>query len=79
MPMVTSQNTDLTKSVLGGLQAHYTNFVAAAKAAKLRRAKYRETYAELNALTDRDLADIGIARSYIKRLALEESMKATGA
>ncbi len=41
----------------------------AEKAAK--RKVYRTTYNELNALTDRDLADLGIHRAMIKRIALE--------
>ncbi|MGR3464733.1 DUF1127 domain-containing protein [Limimaricola sp.] len=34
---------------------------------------YRSTYNELQALTDRDLADLGISRSMIKRIAIEAS------
>ena len=41
----------------------------AEKAAK--RKVYRTTYNELNALTNRDLSDLGIDRSMIKRIALE--------
>lgn len=36
-----------------------------------RRRVYHATYHELSMLTDRDLADLGIPRSGIKRLALE--------
>lgn len=36
-----------------------------------RRKVYRTTYHELSTLTDRDLRDLGIPRSNIKRLALE--------
>lgn len=36
-----------------------------------RRRVYRATHYELSALTDRDLRDLGIPRSNIKRLALE--------
>ncbi|MGA9434657.1 MAG: DUF1127 domain-containing protein [Roseobacter sp.] len=36
-----------------------------------RRKVYRATYHELSMLTDRDLADLGIPRSNIRRLALE--------
>ncbi len=39
-----------------------------------RRAKqqvYRTTVAELQSLTDRDLADLGLHRSEIRRVALE--------
>lgn len=36
-----------------------------------KRKIYRSTYCELSALTDRDLRDLGIPRSNIKKLALE--------
>jgi len=36
-----------------------------------RRAVFRSTYCELSALSDRDLADIGVARGEIARLALD--------
>ena len=39
--------------------------------ARARRKVYVDTYRELAGLCDRDLRDIGIARSDIKRLALE--------
>ncbi|MGJ8628741.1 MAG: DUF1127 domain-containing protein [Sulfitobacter sp.] len=37
----------------------------------VKRKIYRATYAELSTLSDRDLRDLGIARSNIKRLAME--------
>lgn len=36
-----------------------------------KRKVYRATFYEISALTDRDLKDLGIARSNIKRLSLE--------
>ena len=39
--------------------------------ALLKRKVYRATLFELSALTDRDLRDLGIPRSNIKRLAME--------
>ena len=36
-----------------------------------KRKIYRATYHELSGLTDRDLQDLGIPRSNIKRLAME--------
>ncbi|WP_432817186.1 DUF1127 domain-containing protein [Sulfitobacter sp. JB4-11] len=39
--------------------------------AQAKRSVYRTTYHELSGLTDRDLRDLGIPRSNIKRLALE--------
>ena len=39
--------------------------------AQAKRKVFRATYHELSSLTDRDLSDLGISRSNIKRLALE--------
>lgn len=36
-----------------------------------RHKAVRETYRELNALSDRELADLGLNRSMIRQLALE--------
>ena len=41
------------------------------KAAIARRAVYAQTVRELNALTDRELADLGIARASITTVARE--------
>ena len=38
---------------------------------RARREVYRQTVRELNALTSRDLADLGISRAMISRLAHE--------
>lgn len=56
-------NDDITGRVLATL-----------KSAKLRFANYRayrKTISELSALSNRDLDDMGIYRSMIKRIALE--------
>ncbi|WP_281995613.1 DUF1127 domain-containing protein [Ruegeria faecimaris] len=39
--------------------------------AQAKRKIYRDTYHELSMLTDRDLADLGIPRNGIQKLALE--------
>jgi uncharacterized protein YjiS (DUF1127 family) len=44
-------------------------------AALERRRIYRTTLTELRALSDRDLADLGLHRSMIKRIALEAANK----
>ncbi|WP_291239955.1 DUF1127 domain-containing protein [Gemmobacter sp.] len=41
------------------------------RTAMARRAIYRQTVQELRALADKDLADLGIHRSQIRRMALE--------
>lgn len=43
----------------------------AMKQALARRKVYHATFSELSALTDRDLKDLGICRSTIKRIAME--------
>ena len=43
----------------------------AMRQALAKRKVYRATLSELSALTDRDLRDLGIPRSSIKRLAME--------
>lgn len=58
-----------------GFNADITGrFTATLKSAKLRFANYRvyrKTVAELSALSTRDLNDLGISPSMIKRIALE--------
>ena len=43
----------------------------AMRKAQAKRRVYRATYYELSVLSDRDLTDLGIPRSSIKRLAME--------
>lgn len=50
--------------------------VASFKAWQARNRVYRETYSELSQLNDRELNDLGIARSEIARLAAEAADKA---
>ena len=45
-------------------------------AARHRRAIFLRTYSELQALSDRDLADLGFARSEIGSLARDAARKA---
>lgn len=43
---------------------------------RMARAKvYRTTYAEMNALSGRELADLGIHRSELRRIAYEAAYK----
>jgi len=45
------------------------------KTALARRRVFHKTVAELSPLSDRDLADIGISRSDIRHIAMDEAMK----
>lgn len=53
------------------LADHIAAYVASYKEARARRAVYDRTFGELNAMTDRDLADIGLARVQIEDIAYE--------
>jgi len=54
-----------------GLGQRVTAFVERARQARKARAIYRQTFDELSVLTDRDLADLGIARASIPSVARE--------
>lgn len=54
-----------------GIAASLNGLVARLGDARRRYSVYRQTVAELNALSDRDLADLGIARSSITSIATE--------
>lgn len=56
---------------LPALFAPLANAVAAVQNAWARSRIYARTYAELNALSTRELNDLGISRSMITRLAHE--------
>ena len=61
--------TSLDRLLPGGL-------VAALRDALEYRRVYRRTYAELNALSTRELSDLGISRGMISRLAEEAAREA---
>lgn len=54
-----------------GIIAAFNGLVARLGDARRRYSVYRQTVAELEALNDRDLADLGIARSSITSIATE--------
>lgn len=61
-----------------GLADRFGVLVARARAAHARRALYRNTVRELNALGDRDLADLGLSRGMIESVAREAVAGARG-
>jgi len=71
---ISRTNVSLT-SVLNDLRERYESRRAALIEARAHKAKYRTTLAELNALSNRDLLDIGISRADIPRIAREELRK----
>jgi uncharacterized protein YjiS (DUF1127 family) len=59
-----------------GLGQRVSDFVQRLRQAAKARAVYTQTYEELSALTDRDLADLGISRLSIGDVAREASRRA---
>lgn len=53
------------------LADRFPGIIASVKAALARRAVYMQTVRELDALTDRELADLGMSRLEIPALARE--------
>ena len=66
--MALAQNTQILDA---GIAARISAMFAALSDAWQRRRVYRQTLRELNALTSRELADLGMHRSMITRVALE--------
>lgn len=67
--MTTIANAQTT--VETGLRGRLMNSIQRMQENRARRVVYRQTLRELNALTNRDLDDLGINRSMITRLAHE--------
>lgn len=59
-----------------GMVSHLRAWRDARSAAARRGAVYRRTLAELGAMTDKDLADIGIARFMISDIAADAAARA---
>ena len=63
----TASNATMSKRLMFAVS---TSIAAAAERRAKRRA-YKTTIAELGALSNRDLADLGISRSEVRRIAWE--------
>lgn len=61
-----------------GLAERISDLIATQKAAHARRSLYRQTIRELNALSDRDLADLGMNRGMIPSVAREATAATRG-
>lgn len=61
---ITANNASIARGQSAGFLAQIATYWR-------RSAKYRQTYNELNALSDRELSDIGVARSLIAEIAAE--------
>ena len=60
-----------TFSAQGTLGDNFAAFVANIKEARTKRAVYKQTFNELANLSNRELADLGMHRSAIRRIAYE--------
>lgn len=58
-----------TTNAQSGLGARFAGFVDHLQARRARRRIFNQTYSELAALSNRELADLGLARSEIRRVA----------
>ncbi len=59
-----------------GLGARLAGFRETFRARMARRRVFNQTYAELSTLSNRDLADLGLARSEIRRVAWQAANEA---
>lgn len=57
--------------IQGGLAARITTLTHDIRARLQRRRVYRQTYRELSALSTRELSDLGLNRSMIRRIAYQ--------
>ena len=62
-------NTNTQTVARNSVLSMVAGVIADLKTAAARRAVYREVYAELDHMTNRDLADIGISRDQIADVA----------
>lgn len=67
--MAQSQTYIAPEAALGALRSFFEHRLDAFREARARRKAYRTTYSELSRLSDRELQDLGLHRSMIKRLA----------
>lgn len=61
----------VSRAAPGGIAERLVALLKTIKTSISRRQKYQTTLRELNALTDRELADLGIHRSLIATIAHE--------
>ena len=76
MTTMIAQETGRSAPALDTLRRRFGKALAEITAWRARRALYRQTMFELSTLTDRDLADLGIARCDIRRIARDASQGA---
>tara|TARA_R110002049_G_scaffold23781_6_gene84724 strand:+ start:115199 stop:115447 length:249 start_codon:yes stop_codon:yes gene_type:complete len=75
MTMTIAQSNNWLAASFDGMRKSAASLWATGKDRRARRAAFRRTSSELNALSDRELADIGICRAEIHRVAMDEYSK----
>jgi uncharacterized protein YjiS (DUF1127 family) len=75
MPLAVSHTNNWLTSGLTELRTRYINRRNAAAKANIVATRFRRSLTELNALSNRDLLDIGISRADIPQIAFEQSQK----
>lgn len=73
MSLMLTRNSSRFSHLQDQVRQSIGKLVADLKTAKARRDIYRRSVSELSGLSDRELADIGMHRSQIRRVALETS------
>lgn len=68
--------TDNCTTAQGGFAGGFASLFAGIREQMERRKLYRETLRELNALSNRELADLGLHRSMIRRIAYQAAYEA---
>ncbi len=63
--------TEITTGTQSGLSARFTGLLIDLRARLARRKVYTQTISELQNLSDRELADLGLNRSIIRRVAFQ--------
>lgn len=61
--------TEILSNAQSGLTDRLHTLFAAIQTRRAKRRVFQQTYAELAGLSNRDLADLGLARSEIRRIA----------
>jgi uncharacterized protein YjiS (DUF1127 family) len=61
--------TEIFTNTQSGLGARFSSLIAAFQERRIKRRVFKDTYFELSRLDNRDLADLGLSRSEIRRIA----------
>lgn len=75
MNISTQHRIPLIEALFSDIRGRFARVLSAMKTARQRRAVYRQTVEELSGLSARELADIGIPRAHIRRVARESARK----